>query len=209
MRCIEQLYGDHGLDVVDVLRKNIGVALPVILTRLKQKQEEWSRCQSDFSKVWAEVYSKNYHKSLDHQSFYFKQQDKKNLNTKGMHMFFIVYYPSLVGTGLLFLTHEPCTALLSQIKEISEKNRTGDDVLHAITAGNRWPLVPNMSFEYVDLDIHEDLYQIIKYSCGELCSSSDQVNKVMRIWTTFLEPLLGIHLRAHGAEDADMVISKR
>ncbi|CAD6273401.1 unnamed protein product [Miscanthus lutarioriparius] len=182
MRCIERLYGDHGLDVVDVLQKNIGVTLPVILTRLKQKQEEWSRCQSDFNKVWAEVYSKNYHKSLDHHSFYFKQQDKKNLNTK---------------------------ALLSQIKEISEKNRTGDDVLLAITAGNRWPLVPNMSFEYVDLDIHEDLYQIIKYSCGELCSSSDQVNKVMRIWTTFLEPLLGIHLRAHGAEDADMVKSKR
>ena len=103
MRCIERLYGDHGLDVVDVLQKNIGVTLPVILTRLKQKQEEWSRCQSDFNKVWAEVYSKNYHKSLDHHSFYFKQQDKKNLNTKGMHMFFIVYYPSLVCTGLLFL----------------------------------------------------------------------------------------------------------
>jgi paired amphipathic helix protein Sin3a len=86
MRCIERLYGDHGLDVIDVLRKNVGVTLPVILTRLKQKQEEWSRCQSDFNKVWAEVYSKNYHKSLDHRSFYFKQQDTKNLNTKGMHI---------------------------------------------------------------------------------------------------------------------------
>ncbi|AQK79686.1 paired amphipathic helix protein Sin3-like 5 isoform X2 [Zea mays] len=182
MRCIERLYGDHGLDVIDVLRKNVGVTLPVILTRLKQKQEEWSRCQSDFNKVWAEVYSKNYHKSLDHRSFYFKQQDTKNLNTK---------------------------ALLSQIKEISEKNRKGDDVLLAIAAGNRWPLVANMSFVYLDMDIHEDLYQIIKYSCGELCNSSDQVNKVMRIWTTFLEPLLGIHHRAHGAEDADMVKSKR
>lgn len=98
---------------------------------------------------------------------------------------------------------------MSQIKEISEENKKGDDVLLAIAAGNRWPLVPNMSFEYVDLDIHEDLYQIIKYSCGELCSSSDQVNKVMRVWTTFLEPLLGIHLRAHGTKDADMVKSKR
>ncbi|XP_020405876.1 paired amphipathic helix protein Sin3-like 4 isoform X2 [Zea mays] len=77
MRCIEWLYGDHGLDVVDVLQKNAGVTLPVILTRLKQKQEEWSMCQSDFNKVWAEVYSKNYHKSLDYGSFYSKQQNTR------------------------------------------------------------------------------------------------------------------------------------
>lgn len=83
LRCIERLYGDHGLDVMDVLRKNAPLALPVILTRLKQKQEEWARCRSDFNKVWAEIYAKNYHKSLDHRSFYFKQQDTKSLSTKG------------------------------------------------------------------------------------------------------------------------------
>jgi paired amphipathic helix protein Sin3a len=83
LRCVERLYGDHGLDVMDVLRKNASLALPVILTRLKQKQEEWARCRSDFNKVWAEIYSKNYHKSLDHRSFYFKQQDTKSLSTKG------------------------------------------------------------------------------------------------------------------------------
>lgn len=82
LRCIERLYGDHGLDVTDILRKNPAVALPVILTRLKQKQEEWTRCRSDFNKVWAEIYAKNHYKSLDHRSFYFKQQDSKNLSTK-------------------------------------------------------------------------------------------------------------------------------
>ncbi|KAL6619882.1 hypothetical protein ACP70R_035021 [Stipagrostis hirtigluma subsp. patula] len=181
MRCIERLYGDHGLDIMDVLRKNAGVALPVILTRLKQKQEEWSKCWSDFNKVWADIYAKNYHKSLDHRSFYFKQQDTKNLSTK---------------------------ALLAEIKEINDKKMKQDDVLLAIAAGDRRPIVPNMSFEYVDSDIHEDLYQIVKYSCGEVCSSSDQIDKVMRIWTTFLEPILGIQRRAHGAEDACMVKMK-
>lgn len=82
LRCIERLYGDHGLDVLDILRKNPTHALPVILTRLKQKQEEWSKCRSDFNKVWAEIYAKNHYKSLDHRSFYFKQQDSKNLSTK-------------------------------------------------------------------------------------------------------------------------------
>ncbi|KAL9273263.1 Paired amphipathic helix protein Sin3-like 3-like protein, partial [Drosera capensis] len=54
LRCIERLYGDHGLDVMEVLRKNAALALPVILTRLKQKQEEWTRCRADFNKVWGE-----------------------------------------------------------------------------------------------------------------------------------------------------------
>ncbi|XP_072965914.1 paired amphipathic helix protein Sin3-like 4 [Typha angustifolia] len=182
LRCIERLYGDHGLDVMDVLRKNASLALPVILTRLKQKQEEWSRCRSDFNKVWAEIYAKNYHKSLDHRSFYFKQQDTKSLSTK---------------------------ALLAEIKEINEKKRKEDDVLLAIAAGNRRPIVPNMEFDFVDPEIHEDLYQIIKYSCGEVCTSSDQLDKVMRVWATFLEPMLGVHPRPHGVEDTEDVVKPK
>ncbi|XP_059639668.1 paired amphipathic helix protein Sin3-like 5 isoform X2 [Cornus florida] len=68
LRCIERLYGDHGLDVIDILRKDPYVALPVILARLKQKQGEWTKCRKDFNKVWREVYAKN-------RSFYLNQQD--------------------------------------------------------------------------------------------------------------------------------------
>ncbi|XP_064952006.1 paired amphipathic helix protein Sin3-like 3 [Musa acuminata AAA Group] len=172
-RCIERLYGDHGLDVMDVLRKNSSLSLPVILTRLKQKQEEWTRCRSDFNKVWAEIYAKNYHKSLDHRSFYFKQQDAKSLSTK---------------------------ALLAEIKEINDKMKKEDDIVLSIAAKNRQPIVPNMEFEYIDLDIHEDLYRIIRYSCGEVCTSLDQVDKVIKFWTTFLEPLMGFQPQNRGAE---------
>ncbi|KAK4479743.1 hypothetical protein RD792_015275 [Penstemon davidsonii] len=98
LRCIERIYGDHGLDVIEVLRKNATVALPLILIRLKQKHEEWSRCRSDFNKVWAEIYAKNYHKSLDHRSFYLKQQDNKS-----------------------------SSALLAEIKEMSEKPQNGNN----------------------------------------------------------------------------------
>ncbi|KAL2349345.1 hypothetical protein Fmac_003345 [Flemingia macrophylla] len=181
LRCIERLYGDHGLDVMEVLRKNAPLALPVILTRLKQKQEEWARCRADFSKVWAEIYAKNYHKSLDHRSFYFKQQDTKSLSTK---------------------------ALLAEIKEISEKKRKEDDVLLAIAAGNRRPILSNLEFKYSDPDIHEDLYQLIKYSCGEICTT-EQVDKVMKVWTTFLEPMLCVPSRPQGAEDTEDVVKAK
>ncbi|XP_047939077.1 paired amphipathic helix protein Sin3-like 2 isoform X3 [Salvia hispanica] len=168
LRCIERLYGDHGLDVMDILRKNPSHALPVVLTRLKQKQEDWTKCRLDFNKIWADIYSKNHYKSLDHRSFYFKQQDSKNLSTK---------------------------ALVAEIKEIKEKRQKEDSVLLSIVAGNRHSIVPDIEFEYSDAEIHDDVYKIIEYSCEEVCSTKEQINKILRFWTTFLEPMLGIHSR--------------
>ncbi|XP_058180430.1 paired amphipathic helix protein Sin3-like 2 isoform X1 [Rhododendron vialii] len=127
LRCIERLYGDHGLDVMELLRKNPSVALHVILTRLKQKQEEWTKCRSYFNKVWAEIYAKNHYKSLDHRSFYFKQQDSKDLSTK---------------------------SLVTEIKEMKEKTQKVDDVVLVIAAASRHPVIPNLEFEYSDTDIH-------------------------------------------------------
>ncbi|GMH19034.1 hypothetical protein Nepgr_020875 [Nepenthes gracilis] len=182
LRCIERLYGDHGLDVMDILRKNPSLALPVILTRLKQKQEEWTKCRFDFNKVWAEIYAKNHYKSLDHRSFYFKQQDSKNLSTK---------------------------SLVAEIKEIKENMQKQDDVLLAIAAGNKRPLVPHLEFEYSDISIHEDLYKLIKYSCEEVCATKEQLSKAMRLWTSFLEPMLGVPSQLHRPNSADNAVKAR
>ncbi|XP_012568099.1 paired amphipathic helix protein Sin3-like 2 isoform X2 [Cicer arietinum] len=173
LRCIERLYGDHGLDALDILRKNPTHALPVILTRLKQKQEEWSRCRSDFNKVWAEIYAKNHYKSLDHRSFYFKQQDSKNLSTK---------------------------SLVAEIKEIKEKQQKEDDIIQSIAAGTKHPLIPHLEFDYSDAEVHEDLYKLVRYSCEEVFSSKELFNKIMRLWSTFLEPMLGITSQSYAAE---------
>ncbi|KAM0058174.1 putative transcription regulator Others family [Helianthus debilis subsp. tardiflorus] len=180
LRCIERLYGDHGLDVMDILRRNPSLALPVILTRLKQKQEDWTKCRSDFNKVWAEIYAKNHYKSLDHRSFYFKQQDSKNLSTK---------------------------SLVAEIKERKEKTQKDNNLLLSIAAGSRHYITPNLEFEFIDNDIHQDVFKLIKYSCDEMCTTKEQLNKVLRLWTTFLEPMLCVPSRPHNsnsAEDAEV-----
>lgn len=100
------------------------------------------------------------------------------------------------------------SALLAEIKEISEKKRKEDNVLLAIAAGNRRPIIPNLEFDYPDQDIHGDLYQLIKYSCGEVCTT-EQLDKVMKIWTTFLEPMLGVPSRPQGAEDTEDVVKAK
>lgn len=76
--------GEQGPQIVDLLKKNPGVAIPVVLSRLQQKDSEWRKVKQDMKPLFSKVFQQNYHKSLDHRSFYFKQTDKKALGHKAM-----------------------------------------------------------------------------------------------------------------------------
>lgn len=92
-----------------------------------------------------------------------------------------------------------------EIKDIFDEKSNEDGMLLSLAAGKRHPIISHLEFEYTDPNIHEDLYQLIKYSCGEVCAT-DQLDKVMKIWTTFLEPMLGVSPRHHSSEDTDDVV---
>lgn len=90
---------------------------------------------------------------------------------------------------------------MAEIKEIKEKRQKEDNVLISIAAGNKHTITPDLEFEYPDTEIHDDIYKIIQYSCKEVCSTKEQLHKVLRFWTTFLEPMLGVLSRPHATED--------
>lgn len=82
-RIIKKIYGkDAGMEVVQAVHDLPSVAVPLVLARLKQKEEEWKKAQREWNKVWREVDARNYQKSLDHQGITFKTNDKKSLSTK-------------------------------------------------------------------------------------------------------------------------------
>lgn len=82
-RIIKKVYGrNHGVEVIAALHDNPCVAVPVVLARLKQKDEEWKRAQREWNKVWREVDARNFYKALDHQGVNFKSTDKKTITTK-------------------------------------------------------------------------------------------------------------------------------
>lgn len=83
-RAIHRIYGDKAPDIVESLKKNPVTAVPVVLKRLKAKEEEWREAQQGFNKVWREQYEKAYLKSLDHQAVNFKQNDTKALRSKSL-----------------------------------------------------------------------------------------------------------------------------
>jgi len=84
-RVIKKIYGrDAGVEVVASMQETPALAIPVVLQRLKQKEEEWKRAQREWNKVWREVDARNYAKSLDHQAISFKMADKRAITVKAL-----------------------------------------------------------------------------------------------------------------------------
>ncbi|XP_053206939.1 paired amphipathic helix protein Sin3a-like isoform X2 [Panonychus citri] len=83
-RSIRRIYGDKSNEIIDGLKKNPVVAVPLVLKRLKTKEEEWKDAQKQFNKIWREQCEKYYLKSLDHQGISFKQNDIKYIRSKSL-----------------------------------------------------------------------------------------------------------------------------
>ena len=95
-RVIVKIYDkERGQEVIDALHDHPATALPIVLKRLKQKDEEWKRAQvnlssnhnfivwkRDWNKVWRDLEYKNFYKSLDHQGINFKLSDRKTISGK-------------------------------------------------------------------------------------------------------------------------------
>ncbi|GAA5903408.1 uncharacterized protein JCM6883_004995 [Sporobolomyces salmoneus] len=84
-RVLKRIYGkEQGLEVIQALHENPCVAVPIVLARLKQKDEEWKRALREWNRVWRESDAKNFWKALDHQGISLKANDKRFLNAKAL-----------------------------------------------------------------------------------------------------------------------------
>lgn len=111
-RIIKKVYGrDSGVEILQALQDCPGVAVPVVLARLKQKDDEWRRAHREWSRTWREVDCKNFYKSLDHQGISFKQNDKKCITAK-----------HFVADVELIQAQQ-----LEEIEDLDTRSQSGDD----------------------------------------------------------------------------------
>mmetsp|Transcript_21997 Transcript_21997/g.42715 ORF Transcript_21997/g.42715 Transcript_21997/m.42715 type:complete len:1011 (+) Transcript_21997:60-3092(+) len=150
IRAIARVYGDHGYQIIDLLRKNPSVAIPIVLARLRQKDEEWRRVRVSMRDSWRKIAAQNYNKSLDHRSFYFKQEDKKRINPK-----------SLI-TNLKDMHNYIFSGGSTQTN--SKSNKPDNDFVRQIQQGNGPLFNYCMRFKYPDPSIHEEVYRTIKFA---------------------------------------------
>lgn len=163
INAISRVYGESGNDILELLRKYPAGAIPIILERLKQKDTEWRFARQDLNKQWKEVNDKNFHKSLDHCSFYFKQQDKKLISTK-----------SLVSEASKLLQEStPIEEIMGESKS-DKKNTT-------------WK--PHFKFEFSSAYMHRVAYAVLAYAVENSLSQMDK-ERVYKVWSDFLLPLM-------------------
>eukprot|EP00002_Diphylleia_rotans_P027626 TRINITY_DN5549_c0_g1_i9.p1 TRINITY_DN5549_c0_g1~~TRINITY_DN5549_c0_g1_i9.p1 ORF type:complete len:1063 (-),score=209.23 TRINITY_DN5549_c0_g1_i9:1171-4359(-) len=84
LRNIERIYGARGSEVVDGLKLNPLVAGPIILRRLKQKDEEWRSYSRERSKAFRQVFELNFQKSLEYRVNILKSTDRRLMNPRSM-----------------------------------------------------------------------------------------------------------------------------
>lgn len=89
---------------------------------------------------------------------------------------------------------------MTEIKELKEQKQEENGFLLTVAVGNRQSIAPHLEYEYTDMSIYEDLYKLVQYSCEEVCSTKEQLNKVMKLYTSFLEPMLGVSSQFHRSE---------
>ncbi|KAJ2797518.1 Transcriptional regulatory protein sin3, partial [Coemansia helicoidea] len=85
-RVLRRVYDSgRALEIIKAMHTHPAVAIPIVLKRLKQKDEEWRRQRREFSKIWRETDERNYYRALDHQGLTFKATDRKLTSPK--HLF--------------------------------------------------------------------------------------------------------------------------
>ena len=83
LRPIISIYSEHAAKIIEMLRNSPIKSLPVVISRIKLKIDTWKKTSKyDSERIWKETVDKNFFKSLDHRSFYFKQNEKKMTNSK-------------------------------------------------------------------------------------------------------------------------------
>ncbi|KAJ2803288.1 hypothetical protein H4S07_004493 [Coemansia furcata] len=82
-RALRKVYdSSRTMEIIKAMHTHPSVAVPIVLKRLKQKDEEWRRQRREYAKVWRENDAKNYYRALDHQGLTFRSIDRKNTSPK-------------------------------------------------------------------------------------------------------------------------------
>lgn len=170
-RAIRRIYGDKAPEIIEGLKKNPVIAIPLVLRRLKAKDEEWREAQKQFNKIWREQNEKYYLKSLDHQGISFKQNDIKYLRSK---------------------------SLIKEIEDLQRENQDDDpntssaggaDMIATTELSNNAGL-PHITLVYKDKDMLDEACNLIIHHVKRQTSiHKDEKQKIKQLMRQFIPDL--------------------
>lgn len=180
--------------------------IPVLLKRLKQKDQEWRRARAEMNKHWSEIMAKNHHRSFDHRSFYFRQHDKKYLSTKQLVADIVApaANPGASGAGSAAAAAAAAAAsakpAITAAASLSNKTQSkaaslADPHLPGTAAevstdfdGSLCGMQPHIALTYENdaHDIHRDIYLIVCHAAETTLSSANDKERLAALWRDLL-----------------------
>ena len=181
LNAITRIYGDHGNEILELLKKNPAGTIPILVNRMLQKDKEWRKAKEELNKVWRELVDKNFDKSFDHRSFYFKQQDKRFYTTKnlvneiklqapdaGMSVdelkFVGVYFPSMPNVA--------------------------NDLPSAVVPGMTTHIA--LTYSNGSSDVHRDIYRLVCATMESLNIPVNEKERIVSLYRDFLRIFFNI-----------------
>lgn len=195
---IKRIYGDDGNEMLELCFKNPAVALPIVVNRLRQKDDEWRSARDVLNKKWKDVAEHNYYKSLDHRSITWRATDKRATSTR-----------SLVAEIKDRATHNGCEGEAASSARI-EKAKEEHGAFYEVTMGcslsrkmdlaglplpSRKIFTPHMSFMYDNTSwTQHDAYRLISFALERGSVNPGDKERCHRLWCDFIGPWFGLSL---------------
>jgi len=160
LNVIMRIYGEHGVELIELLYKNPAAMVPIVLRRLKQKDEEWRGVLRGLVRIWREQQQQNTTQAMDHRSFHFHQREKKKNLTRH---------------------------LIQEILENKNCQRQGvaTDSAQQTRAGGA-----ALSLKLGQPSIHRELFELVNDVAEQSSMSHQEKMDARFIWRSFIAPFI-------------------
>ena len=195
---IKRIYGDDGNEMLDLCFKNPAVALPIVVNRLRQKDEEFRAARVVLNRKWKDLGEHNYFKSVDHRSITWRTTDKRATSTRTM--------VAEIKDRAAHDGFEGETALIARMEKAKEEHGTFYEITMVGAVPRKMDLTnlpkptetiftPHMSFVYDNNSwAEQDAYHIISFALERGSVSPTDKEACFGLWRDFLGPWFGLSL---------------
>jgi len=196
--CITRIYGDSGQEMLKMLSKNPVIAVPVVIKRLRQKDEEFRAARDVLNKRWKELAELNYYKSLDHRSLTWRTTDKRATSTRTL--------AAEIKDRALHKGNEGVLAIAAKKEKAKEEHGSFYEKTMGRFLSRKMDLTslpkPNMSLFTPHLSMtydnnswaQRDAYRILSFALERGTISPGDKERCYRIWRDFLAPFFGLSM---------------
>ncbi|KAL9182866.1 hypothetical protein ACHAXT_004145, partial [Thalassiosira profunda] len=193
---IRRIYGEDGPEMLALCHKNPAVALPIVVNRLRQKDEEFRAARDVLNRKWKDLGEHNYYRSLDHRSITWRTIDKRATSTRTI---IAEIKDRAAHNGM-----EGEAAANARMDKMKEEHGTFYEVtmadavpramdLTGLPRPTRTLFTPHTSFVYDNAaSAQEDAYRIISFALERGSIGPGDKERCFRLWQEFVASWFGL-----------------